>query len=444
MSKIGSGWYKVKATSNSGIVKYAWIKVLNISDALTRPDITIETEGKAVNGWYGADQKELYIKVATNSPSAKEIHYTLTGAHIQDDTIGELKEEGNTKYILVPITETGITSITAWTEDGQGYSSEENGLEVKYDNIPPELGEIEKTGIEGTNSWYKSDIDLKINATDLNGKDASTIEEPKATLDGYIYTIQTETETTIIPETHIKNIDQIITTREINSGVDGIYKVKLQAIDQAGNKSAEKEELIKKDTKAPTVETPNITNITAKGFSLTVSAGDTTSGVAYYEYYLNGALAETKNEGVWAPNNLNTDTSYNIVVKVYDNAGWSQDSDSVPVTTINQVPTITAQYLSKTTNSITFNATGSDSSDDKLTYYLYVSTDGTNWGTAKATLSNQTPNTQVTLTANDLTEYTDYYWKVEVYDTKSATANTGRQGPVRTYCPGSRCKLWRS
>ena len=170
-------------------MKYAWVKATNLSDKLTTPEITIETNGTAVNNWYGADKEELWIKVSTNSPSAKEIHYSLIGAHIQDDTIGELKEEGNTKYIRFQITQTGLTNITAWTEDGNGYSSEDNGLEVKFDNIPPELGEIELTGLSGTNGWYKSDIDVAVDAKGLNGKDSATVEDPRATLDGYKFKV---------------------------------------------------------------------------------------------------------------------------------------------------------------------------------------------------------------------------------------------------------------
>ncbi|MCI8396290.1 MAG: hypothetical protein HFJ52_00950 [Clostridia bacterium] len=606
-------------------MKYAWVKATNLSDKLTIPEITIETEGNPVNGWYGADKKELWIKVSTNSPSAKEIYYTLLGAHIQEETKGELKEENGMKYIKVPITEIGLTRIIAHTEDGNGYSSEENSLEVKFDNIPPILEVPIRTGTEGTNSWYKSDIDVMVNAKDLNGKEETSLKDPKATLNGYIYKVLKEDNTEIIQETHIKDIEKAITTRDIDNGKDGIYILHIKAIDEAGNTSSTQVIELRKDTTPPLVEVPQITNVTETGFQLTVSAGDTTSGIAYYEYYINNAKIETRDQGTWIPNNLSPNSINNVKVIVYDNAGNSKASINTPVTTkgelkapniqvngttrngyyigtvtisvsdtsestktrvsrikvtgagsernitgtsgsftitadgtytisawsedasgnksttttkpaftrdatapstasvketshtkntitvlataadatsgvkniqyqykltstndadsqwttavsqigktytypstkltagktydlriivtdnagwtkksskitvnTNTAPTITASYASKDTNYIKINATGKDADGDKLTYKLYVSTDGTNWGTAKATLSNQTQNTQVTLMASGLSEYTEYYWKVEVTDSYT-TANTGKQGWVRTYCPG--------
>ncbi len=97
------------------------------------------------------------------------------------------------------------------------------------------------------------------------------------------------------------------------------------------------------------------------------------------------------------------------------------------------MPTITASYNNKTSNSINIIATGRDGDGDKLTYRLYVSTDGVNWGTVKYTLSNQTQGEKVILTANSLTPYTYYYWRVDVTD-EIATASTERQEQVRTYC----------
>ena len=68
---------------------------------------------------------------------------------------------------------------------------------------------------------------------------------------------------------------------------DGEWKVIIKVVDEAGNESEEKMVGVHKDTGLPTVETPVITNKTASGFRIEVSAGDETSGVAKYEYYIN-------------------------------------------------------------------------------------------------------------------------------------------------------------
>lgn len=86
-----------------------------------------------------------------------------------------------------------------------------------------------------------------------------------------------------------------------------------------------------------------MTDITEKGFTVSVSYGDDTSKVAYLEYYLNGALTETKTTGIWTPTELEANTEYNITVKSYDNAGnISKESMVTPVKTKSLEETISA------------------------------------------------------------------------------------------------------
>ncbi|MCI8397049.1 MAG: hypothetical protein HFJ52_05325 [Clostridia bacterium] len=155
---IGAGDYTVKAISNSGAIKYAYIKARNISNKLTTPSITIETESVAKNGWYGADGKDVYIKISTNSGSAKEIIYTLSGASLKPETTESLPEvgEGEEKSIRIKIEESGISTITAVTGDGEGNESEPNYTDIKFDNVKPVITDQRIIGTEGTNGWIKS------------------------------------------------------------------------------------------------------------------------------------------------------------------------------------------------------------------------------------------------------------------------------------------------
>ncbi|MCI8396939.1 MAG: hypothetical protein HFJ52_04680, partial [Clostridia bacterium] len=244
ISEIGTGWYKVKATSNSGAVKYAWVKVTNISDRLTIPEITIETESVIKNGWYGADQKEVWIKISTTSPSAKEIIYNLTGATIKGETIEKLPEvaEGEEKSIRIKIENCGPTNITAVTSDGAGNESEPNVETVKYDNILPRITTETNNQVEGTegqNGWYISEeVKIKVEAKDT----------PAGILDGYLYRIEGTGENKTTNEIHQKDISKPITIDK-----DGEYRIYVQAIDQAGNRSEERNVPIKKDNTPPTV-----------------------------------------------------------------------------------------------------------------------------------------------------------------------------------------------
>ena len=362
ISEIGTGWYKVKATSNSGAVKYEWVKAINISDKLTIPQITIETESIVKNGWYGADQKEVWIKISTTSPSAKEIIYNLTGATIKGETIEKLPEvqEGEEKSIRIKIENCGPTNIMAVTSDGVGYESEPNGETVKYDNLAPRITTSTAKEVQGTvgqNSWYTSEeVKITVEAED----------PPAGILDGYTYRITNETTKQTTETIHQKDITKQITIKE-----DGEYTIYIQAIDQAGNTSPTRTIPIKKDSTKPTVETPQISSITETTFTVTVAHGDTTSGIAYFEYYLNGTKVATQNTATWTPTNLTPNQTYNVSVIAYDQAGNpSIQSSTVPAITKGQLLPPNINISGNTRNGYyigTVTITVSDTSDSTKT-----------------------------------------------------------------------------
>ena len=55
----------------------------------------------------------------------------------------------------------------------------------------------------------------------------------------------------------------------------------------------------------------------------------------------------------------------------------------------------------------------------------------------KATSPATNSGNSVSLTANTLNEYTNYYYYVTVSDGKGNPVQGGVQGPIRTYCPGN-------
>ena len=227
---------------------------------------------------------------------------------------------------------------------------------------------------------------------------------------------------------------------------DGTYTINAWSEDANGNRSdTTSKPSFTRDATAPSSSNLKEASHTKDTITVSATATDATSGIKsiQYQYKLTStndadnqwitATTQTSTNYTYPSTMITTGAIYDLRIIVTDNAGWTKKSGKITVNT-NKAPTITASYASKDTNYIKINATGKDEDGDKLTYKLYVSTDGTNWGTAKATLSNQTQGTQVTLTASGLVPYTEYYWKVDVTD-GIKPESTGKQGWIRTYCP---------
>ncbi len=117
---------------------------------------------------------------------------------------------------------------------------------------------------------------------------------------------------------------------------DGQYKIKMLAVDKAGNRQEIPKIIeVHKDTIKPEVGTPIIesSKITATGFEITIAAGDETSKVSRYEYYINQTKVDTKTTGTCEVTGLIANTEYNVYVRVYDNAGNYKDSLTTHVIT---------------------------------------------------------------------------------------------------------------
>ena len=193
-----------------------------------------------------------------------------------------------------------------------------------------------------------------------------------------------------------------------------------------------------KDTVQPTVSVKS-SNVTYNSATLTVTATDSQSGIKNYQFFLGNTSKATQTGNTYNYTGLAENTSYTLKVIVTDNAGNQKEASTSIKTGISNVAPQVASvtYSTKTTNSLTIKARATDgNSSDRLTYTLYTSTSENSGFTSKATVSNQVPGTEVTLTASGLSQYTQYYYYVTVSDGK-ASAQSGTQGWVRTYCPGN-------
>ena len=193
-----------------------------------------------------------------------------------------------------------------------------------------------------------------------------------------------------------------------------------------------------KDTTQPTV-TVKVSNLLPNSVTLTATASDGQSGIKNYQFFLGSTSKATQTGNSYNYTGLAEQKSYTLKVIVTDNAGNKKEaSTSITTPKSNTAPKISSvAYSTKTTNSLTIKATATDTdAGDKLTYELYTSTSQNSGFTKKATLSNQTPGTAVTLTASRLSQYTYYYYYVKVTD-GDETVQSPTQERIRTYCPGN-------
>ena len=138
--------------------------------------------------------------------------------------------------------------------------------------------------------------------------------------------------------------------------------------------------------------------------------------------------------------NLTASTAgtYYLHVLTIDAVGNATETVSEPVTVQlpNKAPVIVSMtYSTKTTNSLTINAMATDADGDQLTYTLYAGKTTSNMDKVSSSVTAAQGN-KVSLTVNNLEEYTYYYYKVVVTDNKDS-ANKTSDSSVRTYCPGT-------
>ena len=180
---------------------------------------------------------------------------------------------------------------------------------------------------------------------------------------------------------------------------------------------------------------PNSFSISASGvgssyFTINGSTTDGQSGMNRYEYYVDGSNKGTSNyiTGVSAG-------THSVYVRAYDNAGNYRKSNTISVTTNVAPNTPSVSLYSRSTTSLQIQARATDSNDGQtLTYTLYTSTNGSSW--TRKTSTSATEGNYVYLTASGLSNYTYYYYYVNVSDGYESR-DSSKSGRARTYCPGN-------
>ncbi|MCI8396891.1 MAG: hypothetical protein HFJ52_04390 [Clostridia bacterium] len=211
---------------------------------------------------------------------------------------------------------------------------------------------------------------------------------------------------------------------------DGTYTISAWSEDANGNRSdTTTKPAFTRDIIPPSSSNITFQSKTSNTITVIANAQDATSGIKNYTYqYKETSTNDADNQWKTATTTganytypssmITTGKTYDLRVIANDNAGWTKVSNKITVNT-NTAPEVQeVTYVSKTTSSITIKARATDAQNDALTYTMYVSTDNSNW-TQKTTSSSVTSGTTVTLTANELAEYTYYYIKVRATETNS-------------------------
>ncbi len=318
-------------------------------------------------------------------------------------------------------------------------------IESVVDNIK-DIGKIPTPIIKipepnGENGWYNTE-DITIEIKDRE-------EDPyKSEVEKIVYIIDGEE----------KEVEGRIAVVRIET--DGVHKIKAYATDGKKKRSEETEEYtIKRDVADPNkIELSTPTEVTTSSFKVTVVAQDITSGIKKIKFEISttedfsGIIEEKTQEYIieaptteevskeHAFNGLNDGTPYYIRAIVTDEGGRRSTSSTVAQNTVvaNTAPSkAQVSFNTKGTNYIKVNAKSEDIDGDKLTYTLRYGTSSSNLNLSKE-LTNQTQNVQVAIqTLSNLSQYTYYYWRVDVTDEKGVTTEGDVQARVRTYCPGT-------
>ena len=231
--------------------------------------------------------------------------------------------EGSWKNYTGPVTVTANGKVYARLFDGNEQYT--NTATANVDNIDRKKPVI--SSATASTSWGATNS-VTITATDTGTEGCAT---ENIGIVGYGINKSSTTEPTYTPVTATTSLSTTIN----NITANGTYYVWVK--DQAGNTANKAVTVNRVDTIAPTTATIASSNVEAETFTLTATGADGESGIAKYEFYINGTLEKTvtttAGSATYNVIGKTGSTTYTCYVKVYDAAGKSKQSSSITVTT---------------------------------------------------------------------------------------------------------------
>jgi PKD repeat protein len=253
---------------------------------------------------------------------------------------------------------------------------------IKLDKSPP-TSLINLNGTLGSAGWFTSDVTVSISATDT----VSEVGRTEYNIDNSVW------KTYVAP---------------FNIADEGVFSIYYRSIDPAGNEETAKTETVKVDKTAPSGsvqinENVIYTNVTS--VTLTLSANDTTSGVAQMRF--SNDRTEWSSWETYATSKAWTLTADNgektVYVQFKDNADLVSESyqDSIILDTIKPTADGGQNQIVKVDTTVTFNANASSDNLDIISYEWEFGNGATGTGETTTCTYTNTGTYTVTLTVKD-------------------------------------------
>ena len=222
-----------------------------------------------------------------------------------------------------PVTMTTNGKVYARLFDSNNqYTNTATATVQNIDKIGPVI-----SSATASTSWGAKNS-VTITATDTGTEGCAT---ENIGIVGYGINKNSTTEPTYTTVTATTSLNTTIN----NITANGTYYVWVK--DKAGNTANKAVAVNRVDTTAPTTATIASSNVEAETFTLTATGADGESGIAKYEFYINGTLEKTvtttAGTATYDVTGKTANTPYTCKVIVYDNAGISKESSEITVTT---------------------------------------------------------------------------------------------------------------
>ena len=274
------------------------------------------------------DSKEkIGISYNPTTPTTENVQVTFTNNSGDSSLTLKYQKGSQTGEWLnytgpVEMTTNGYVYARLFDENGQ-YTNTSTATVENIDRVAPVI-----SSATASTSWGKTNsVTIKATDTGTTGCAAKNIG-----IVGYGINQSSTTEpsyTTVAATTSLNTTINNITA-------NGTYYVWVK--DQAGNTGNRAVTVNRIDTTAPTTATIASSNVEETTFTLTAKGADGQSGIAKYEFYLNGKLEKTiTTTSGTATYNVTGKTggqSYKYKVRVYDKVGLYKESSEITVTTV--------------------------------------------------------------------------------------------------------------